>query len=115
MIVMLGHSEMDMEVSDAGLEIVKSDNYREVSKDDRNTNSMLAITQERARFSHKDKWKFIDPFAQSISGLFWVSQLYPKDQRAGRIKWSNIEVQIHTITYGENYRKVSNFGNGAVL
>jgi len=34
-----------------------------------------------------------------------------KDQRAGRIKWSDIEVQIHIITSGENYRKVSNFGD----
>ena len=26
-----------------------------------------------------------------------------KDQRAERIKWSDIEVQIHTITSGKNY------------
>jgi len=37
-----------------------------------------------------------------------------KNQRARRIKQSNIEVQIYTITGGKNYRQVSNFGNGAV-
>ena len=37
-----------------------------------------------------------------------------KDQRAGRIKRSDIEVQIHTITSGKNYGQVGNFGDGAV-
>jgi len=37
-----------------------------------------------------------------------------KNQRTGRIKQSDIEVQIHTITSGENYEQVSNFGDGAV-
>ena len=37
-----------------------------------------------------------------------------KDQRAKRIKWNNIEVQSHTITGGEYYRQVSNFGNDIV-
>jgi len=37
-----------------------------------------------------------------------------KNQRAGRIKWSDIEVQIHTITGRENYRQISNFGNSIV-
>jgi len=35
-----------------------------------------------------------------------------KDQRAGRIKWSDIEVQIHTITGGKNYGQVGNLGDG---
>ena len=37
-----------------------------------------------------------------------------KDQRAGRIKWSDIEVQIYTITSGKNYGQVGNFRDGAV-
>jgi len=37
-----------------------------------------------------------------------------KDQRAERIKWSDIEVQIYTITSRENYGQIGNFGNGAV-
>ena len=37
-----------------------------------------------------------------------------KDQRAGRIKQSDIEVQIHTITSGKNYGQVSNFRDGAI-
>ena len=43
-----------MEVSDTGMETVGSNDYREMSGDDRNINGMLAITQERARFSHKN-------------------------------------------------------------
>jgi len=37
-----------------------------------------------------------------------------KDQRAGRIKQSDIEVQIHTITSGKDYGQVGNFRDGAV-
>ena len=37
-----------------------------------------------------------------------------KDQKAERIKQSDIEVQIHTITSGKNYGQVSNFRDGAV-
>jgi len=37
-----------------------------------------------------------------------------KDQRAGRIKQSDIEVQIHTITGRKNYGQVSSFKDGAV-
>jgi len=37
-----------------------------------------------------------------------------KNQRVGRIKQSNIEVQIHTITGEKNYEQVGNFGNSAV-
>jgi len=78
MIVMLGHPELDMEVSDVGMETAESDDYRRMSKKDRDANGVLAMTCEGARFSCKDGWKFIDPFAQSISGLCQVSQLYPR-------------------------------------
>ena len=37
-----------------------------------------------------------------------------KDQRAGRIKWSNIKVQIHTITSGKYYGQVGNFRDDVV-
>ena len=37
-----------------------------------------------------------------------------KNQRAGRIKQSDIEVQIHTITSGKYYGQVGNFRDGAV-
>jgi len=59
---MLGHSELDTEVSDAGMKTVESDDYRGVSKKDRDANSILATIQEGARFSCKDGWKFINPF-----------------------------------------------------
>jgi len=78
MIAMLGYPELDMEVSDAGMETAESDDCREMSKKDGDANGVLAVTQEGARFSCKDGQKFIDPFTQSISGLCRVSQLYPR-------------------------------------
>ena len=69
MIVILGCLELDTEISDAGMETVESDDCRGVSKKDRDTNGVLATTQERARFSCKDGWKFINLFTQSISRL----------------------------------------------
>jgi len=62
MIAMLGHLELDMEVSDAGMEPMESDDCRGVSKKNRDANGVLATTQEGVRFSCKDRWKFIDPF-----------------------------------------------------
>jgi len=76
--VILGHSELDTEVSDAGMETMESNDCRRVSRTDRDANGVLATTQEEARFSCKDGWKFIDLFTQSISELCWVSQLYPR-------------------------------------
>ena len=42
MIVMLGHSELDTEVSDAGMETAESNDCRGVSKKNRDANSVLA-------------------------------------------------------------------------
>ena len=44
MIVILDHSEIDMKVSDAGMETTESGDCREVSKNDRNINCVLAMT-----------------------------------------------------------------------
>ena len=62
MIVILGYLELDMEVSDAGMETMESNDCRKLLRDNRNTNSMLVITQEGVRFSYKDRQKFIDLF-----------------------------------------------------
>ena len=78
MIAMLDHLELDIEVSDASMETAESNNCREMSRRDRDANSVLAAIQEEVRFSCKDGQKFIDLFTQSISGLCWVSQLYPR-------------------------------------
>jgi len=51
-----------MEVSDAGMETAGSNDYRGVSRKDRDANGMLAAIQKRTRFSCKDGQKFIDPF-----------------------------------------------------
>jgi len=65
MIAMLGHSELDTKVSDTGMETAGSNDCRRMSRKDRDANGMLAITQERARFSCKDGQKFIDLFCQN--------------------------------------------------
>ena len=81
MIAMLGHSELDMEVSDADMETVESNDCRGVSKKNGDANGVLATMREGARFSCKDRQKFINSFTQSISGLCWVSQLYPRTKK----------------------------------
>jgi len=44
MIAMLDHSELDMEVLDAGMETAESDDCRGVSKKDGDANGVLAVT-----------------------------------------------------------------------
>ena len=44
MIAMLGHPELDMEVSDAGMETAESNDCRELSKKDGDANGVLAVT-----------------------------------------------------------------------
>jgi len=72
---MLGHLELDIEVSDASMETTESNNYRGVSKKDRDVNGMLAAMQEGVRF-----------FCKVMSDKPVVF----KDQRAERIKQSDI-------------------------
>ena len=77
-IVMLSCSELNIEILDADIETAESDDYRGMSRDDRNANSVFATIWEGARFSYKDGQKFINLFTQSISGLCQTSQLYPR-------------------------------------
>jgi len=46
-IVMLDHLEIDMEISDAGMETMESNDCREMLRNNRDANSMLAAMQER--------------------------------------------------------------------
>ena len=55
MVAMLDHLELNMEISDAGMETIESNDCREMSRKDRDANSVLAAIQEGARFSHKDR------------------------------------------------------------
>ena len=73
MIVMLGCLELNIEVLDAGMETAESNDCRELFKKDGDANGVLATTHEGARFSCKDRWKFINPFILSISGLCQAS------------------------------------------
>ena len=54
MIVMLDCLEIDMKVSDTGMETMESNDCKEVSRDNRNANSVLTTAQEEARFCCKD-------------------------------------------------------------
>ena len=54
--------EIDTEVSDTGMETANSNDYREVLRDERDINSMLATMWAEARFFCKDKQKFINIF-----------------------------------------------------
>jgi len=62
MIAMLGHLEVDMKVSDAGMETTESDDCRGVLGNNGDANSMLAMTGEGVRFFCKDRQKFINLF-----------------------------------------------------
>jgi len=73
---MLGRLELDTEVSDTDIKTMGSNDCRGMSRKDGDANGMLAAIREGAKFSCKDRQKFIDPFTQSISGLCWASQLY---------------------------------------
>ena len=76
MIIILGCLKLDIEVSDTGIETIESDNCREMSRKDRDTNGVLATMQEEVKFSCKNKQNFLNLFTQSISGLCQASQLY---------------------------------------
>jgi len=96
MIAMLGHLEIDTEVSDAGMETAESDDCRSVFKKDGDANGVLAATREGARFPCKDGRKFIDPFTQSISGLCRASQLYPRtkeQEESSAMTWKSRFIQ----------------------
>jgi len=54
-----------MEVLDAGMETVESDDCKGMFRKNRDINSMLTTMQEEVRFSCKDGQKFIDLFCCS--------------------------------------------------
>ena len=56
----------------------------------------------------------LSTYLASQSAIVSGKPVVSKDQRAGRIKQSNIEVQIHTITGGKYYGQVGNFRDGVV-
>jgi len=51
-----------METSNIDIEFTEFDDCKEISRDNGDVNSMLAMMQEEARFSHKDGQNFIDLF-----------------------------------------------------
>ena len=55
MVIMLDHSKVNTEVLYADIETVEFDDCREVSEDNRDINSVLAMMWEKARFFYKDR------------------------------------------------------------
>ena len=62
MIIILDRSELDTEVLDTDMETMESDDCRGAFSKNRNTNGVLATTQEVAKFLCKDEQKFINLF-----------------------------------------------------
>jgi len=54
MIAMLGCSELNTEVSNTGMETTEFNDYRGISRKNRDTNGILTTMQEGAKFSCKD-------------------------------------------------------------
>jgi len=54
-IAMLDCLEIDIKVLNTGMKSTEFDDYKEILEDDRDINSILAIIQEKARFSCKDR------------------------------------------------------------
>ena len=52
---MLDYLEIDMKVSDTGMETADSNDCKEVLENDEDANGVLAIMCERARFSYKNE------------------------------------------------------------
>ena len=55
MIVMLSYLELDIEISDIGIETMESDDCKEMSRSNEDANNVLAVIWEGARFSHKNE------------------------------------------------------------
>ena len=53
-IAILDYLELNTEISDTGIETVESDDCRGMSRNDRDTNSVLAMMYKEVRFSYKD-------------------------------------------------------------
>ena len=47
---MLGCSEVNIKILNANMKTVEFDNCREISENNRNTNNILVIIQEKAKF-----------------------------------------------------------------
>ena len=61
-IIILNCLEVDIEVLDASMETTESDDYREVLRDNRDANNVLAAMQKKVRFFYKNGQKFINSF-----------------------------------------------------
>lgn len=78
---MLSHSEIDMKVSDIGMETIGFNEYRVIWRVNKVANDILAIIYGRIWFFCKDRQKVINIFTQSINRLYYISQLYLKTKK----------------------------------
>ena len=81
MIVILDCLEVNTKILDSSVETAVFDGYKESLKIDGIANGVLAAMQSGARFSYKDKQKFIDLFIKLINRLCLVSQLYLRTKK----------------------------------
>ena len=72
MIAMLGCSELNIEISDVSMETTESNDYREMSRNNKDANGVLATTWEGTRFFCKDRQKFI--ITKWTTHLFVISE-----------------------------------------
>lgn len=78
MTVILGHLEIDMKVSDVGIETIEFNEYRVVSRVYKVVNDMLAIIYGRIWFffTKIDRKSLIYLFSQSIDYIRWLWASY---------------------------------------
>ena len=80
---MLDCPELDMEISDASMETTEFNDYREMSRKDRNANDVLAMTWEEVRFFCKMNRSLLTHLpSQSVDCVRWVSYIQgPKSRK----------------------------------
>ena len=87
MIAMLGHLKLDIKVSDTDIETAEFDNCRGMSRNDRNTNGMLAMMQGEVIFFYKDKQKFINHLpSQSVDYVRQASYIQEPKSRKNQVE-----------------------------
>ena len=76
---MLGHLEINMKVSDADMKITESNDCKEILRDNRDANGVLATIQERAKFSSKMDGNLLTYLpSQSVNCIMQASYIYHK-------------------------------------
>jgi len=84
-ILLLDHLKLDMEISDIGMKTTRSNKYREISRNNRNANGMLATIHKKARFSCKNRSVYF--LSQSVDCIRWASCIWGSKSRRNQVEW----------------------------